>query len=212
MNDFLNYDESNVKKKKRNEIIRISKNIFIRDGIHPVTMQQLAKECGISLRSLYYYYKNKEDLAVDIQIQTLGTGWFMSEYNYDDSNTAYDLIKDMINHFVEYANTNEKDIKYITAFDFYFYNEYPSEKYNNHLKNNIHSHTFYEKITSSIKNDDTVEHFGDPDNLVATIFQSIMSYAQRIIYREKAMLSETLGNQGSLEIYSKIILNSIKKR
>ena len=40
--------------------------LFLRDGFDGFSMQKLAKACDISVGTLYIYYKNKEDLIIQI--------------------------------------------------------------------------------------------------------------------------------------------------
>lgn len=49
--------------KKRNEIIEKSAMIFLRHGIKSVTMDDLAKELGMSKKTIYNYFKDKDDLV-----------------------------------------------------------------------------------------------------------------------------------------------------
>lgn len=44
-------------------------SILLRDGLDGFSMQKLAKACGISVGTLYIYYKNKEDLIVRLGIE-----------------------------------------------------------------------------------------------------------------------------------------------
>lgn len=44
-------------------------NILLRDGFDGFSMQKLAKASGISVGTLYIYYKNKEDLIVSLGIE-----------------------------------------------------------------------------------------------------------------------------------------------
>ena len=212
MNEILNYDESNVRKRKRKEILDKSINIFIREGIHPVKMSDIANECGISLRSLYYYYPSKEYLAVDIQILCMST--FTEIINDLDffSNVDYDKFSNYLDSIYHVIDDNQKNIKFITAFDYYFYNSYPNEKYTNFLKSNL-TNNFIFNGSDTNTYDNTIDYLDeDPHLFFTTIIQSMLAYAQKIIYREKAMLSEDVESRGELRIYLKLIKKAIKKR
>lgn len=43
--------------------------MLLRDGFDGFSMQKLAKACGISVGTLYIYYKNKEDLIISLGIE-----------------------------------------------------------------------------------------------------------------------------------------------
>ena len=55
---------------KRNEIIDKSAMIFLRHGIKSVTMDDLAKALGVSKKTIYNYFKDKDDL-VKLIVSTL---------------------------------------------------------------------------------------------------------------------------------------------
>lgn len=211
MNEILNYDESNTKQTKRKDIIRTSMKIFIREGIHTVTMADLAKESNISLRSLYYYYSTKQDLAVDIQIICMDQYTYFRDLEVNELKTAYELLEEYFSIILTFINENQSVVKYITAFDYYFHNEYPNEKYSQFLTKIYNSSYMLGLMKKST--DNSVELFGEDYELVLTsVIQAFLAYSQKIIYREKAMMSENKNLRGNLELYSKIMLSSLKKR
>ena len=211
MFDNLDYLESKTKEHKRVEILQVAMGLFIRDGIHNVTMQKIAKKSKISIRSLYYYYSNKEDLAVDIQISLFGSDWLKLDDEDTSELTAYELLYKLKDNLVSYINNNPKVVKYIAAFDFYFYNSYPSDKYLIHLEK-IQSSELSSKIIRKAKLDNSIDDKGYGTlTTISTLFHSIMAYSQRIIYREKAMLLEKAGDKGSLELHAQLLMESLKK-
>jgi AcrR family transcriptional regulator len=46
------------------EILDAALRVFARRGLHDATLEEVAKEAGISKGTIYLYYKNKEDLFV----------------------------------------------------------------------------------------------------------------------------------------------------
>ncbi|WP_165836486.1 TetR/AcrR family transcriptional regulator [Taibaiella soli] len=56
------------------QIIQAAQQLFQRHGLHKVTMDEVAKEIGKRRSSLYYYYKNKEeilDAAIDVELREM---------------------------------------------------------------------------------------------------------------------------------------------
>jgi len=212
MTDILKYKESLIKSKKRKEIIKKSMNIFIREGIHTVKMSDIALETGISLRSLYYYYNNKQKLAVDIQIICMNSFNAFFDIELDEKDTGYEQLSSVLTKFHKNIMDNQKIIKFITAFDYHFFNSYPGNKYNKFLstqKNN----SIINKILEKGVLDNSIEFYGeDPLLVFTTVFQSMLSYSQKLIYREKAMLSEDISSKGDLSIFNRMLLSSMKKR
>jgi AcrR family transcriptional regulator len=54
--------ENAVRREKRDEIVRRAYAVFYRDGFHAAGVDSLLEGSGISKRTLYKYFKSKEDL------------------------------------------------------------------------------------------------------------------------------------------------------
>ncbi|MFU8793421.1 MAG: TetR/AcrR family transcriptional regulator [Acholeplasmataceae bacterium] len=212
MNELLNYNENNYKKKNRRIIIDKARDLFISEGIHSPTMKDIADAAGISLRSVYNYYQTKDDLAIDIQIVAMEViKYSFSNYTYNQNITAFQNLENVIEKIFNDLLNNQKAVKYITAFDYHFYNSYPDNRYNIYL-NSIKSSNIPIEIVEHALLDKSIYFPKDQAVLtLITIFQSILAYAQKIIYREKAMLTEDISGKGDLSIFKELILRGIKK-
>ena len=142
-------------------------------------MKDIAKQCDVSLRSLYYYYRSKEDLAVDVMIYVMND--FTNIYNttYDQSKSAYNNLAIILEHLnFEFINRKD-DIKYITAFDFYFFKSYPNERYSIFLKSLQQNHSIQKVIEMSLIDRSLNYHGFQPVELLATLLQALLAYAQK---------------------------------
>jgi len=210
MLNIMTYDESKTKKKKRHEILMHAMNLFISDGIAAVSMQQISKTLGISPRSLYYYYSNKEELAVDIQILIMSTDWIFTGFILDRNKTGYEIVSDFLHHMIDYIKSHKKYIKYVAAFDNYFYNSYPGTRYQTHLDMLFRSKNFTDVIDEVRKDNTVLTNDRDMKTVLSTVYHSTMAYAQRIIYREKAMDLESSGDKGDLDLFVEFLLIGLK--
>jgi AcrR family transcriptional regulator len=50
----------------RNTILETAKNLFIEHGYHGLSMREIAEGVGVSKAALYYHFKDKEELFVEI--------------------------------------------------------------------------------------------------------------------------------------------------
>src|SRR5699024_9369916 len=48
--------------KRRRQIIRGACDLFIRKGFHKTTTREIARECGLSIGTMYEYIQSKEDV------------------------------------------------------------------------------------------------------------------------------------------------------
>ena len=213
MYELLGYSESKTAKVKRMEIINSTRDIFIRDGIHPVTMKNIAKGVDISIRSLYYYYKNKDDLTIDIQIIELHKILSGISTVSLDGSTGYENIVSFFNNFYFHLISQKKAVKYITAFDYYFYNGYPTDKYIKFLNDFVSMKEIY-NLFSMGSADGSMNFHGLNSKLVCdTVFSGFFALAQKNIYREKSFIeAKRERNNGDLQVFIKLFLEALRKR
>ena len=55
-----------MQKTTREEIILKSADVFLIQGYHKTSMEDLAKACGLKKGSFYHYFKNKEELMQEV--------------------------------------------------------------------------------------------------------------------------------------------------
>src|SRR5690554_3994581 len=78
--------------KKRNEIIDKSAMIFLRHGIRSVTMDDLSRELGMSKKTFYNYFKDKDDLVTRIVTTLIERNQVACEIGRLKSETAIDAL------------------------------------------------------------------------------------------------------------------------
>lgn len=212
MNELFNYRESPVKEAKRKEIILGAKLIFIDRGIHYVTMKDIASACNVSLRSLYYYYLSKEDLAVDVMIFAMTELGDIFSTGYDDGLNAYENLAVMLHHLGNQLNQRKDVIKYITAFDFYFFKSYPNERYSTFLKSFQQNNEIAKIVETSLIDHSIDYHKRNPYELLSSIMQALLAFAQKMIYREDVVIREQLPGYGDYSIIIQFYLDALKAR
>jgi AcrR family transcriptional regulator len=57
------------KEAAKTKIIEAARKVFTKKGYHETTMDDIAKEIGVSKGALYSYFKSKEDLLQEISLQ-----------------------------------------------------------------------------------------------------------------------------------------------
>ncbi|HLV41181.1 MAG TPA: TetR/AcrR family transcriptional regulator [Brumimicrobium sp.] len=78
--------------KKRNELIDKSAMVFFRHGIRSVTMDDLARELGVSKKTLYNHFKDKDDLVNLIVTTLIERNQVACEVGRLKSETAIDAL------------------------------------------------------------------------------------------------------------------------
>ena len=58
------------KEEAKTKIVEAARIVFAKKGYHDSTMDDVAKEVGVSKGALYSYFKSKEDLLKEIYLQS----------------------------------------------------------------------------------------------------------------------------------------------
>ncbi len=151
------YDESTKRRNTREYILRCCRKYFSLNNQQDASITDIAKYLKIERRTLYYYYKNKDDLVLDVYL------YFSEKFCEDDltyrSNvftkneysTYKDALKEYFRGYVErYAAEQEKSASIIDI-DQFVYN----------LEDGTRSFERYMSVISEIRNgySDVVELF-----------------------------------------------------
>ncbi|MGG1314886.1 MULTISPECIES: TetR/AcrR family transcriptional regulator [Cohnella] len=116
--------ESAIKQKRRTKIKQIAERLFIRQGIHETSMQQIADESGMGRRTIYHYYNTKEEIAIDIQqdfLRELQTVDGLEAVLESDS-TGLQKTEAMLDLVLEHYLNRIPQIEYLNEFDRVFKN------------------------------------------------------------------------------------------
>lgn len=84
---------------KKTEIINNSSDLFMRYGVKAVTMDDLAKHLGVSKKTFYKYFKDKNDLVLHILNAKIAEDKIVCKECIDSSENAIDELI-MISKFV----------------------------------------------------------------------------------------------------------------
>lgn len=66
MNQKVKHKQTNEATARRDEIIRVAAQIFAAKGYHATTLDEIARELGVTKPALYYHVRNKEEILREI--------------------------------------------------------------------------------------------------------------------------------------------------
>jgi AcrR family transcriptional regulator len=204
-------ERQEMKEKRRDEILNAARELFITKGLTETTMDNIAAEVKITRRTLYRYYKTKEELAFEIEIM-------LFEELYDFQNEVYKKLEGnglkkielFLNEMANYVEANSSVIKFSCEFDYYFRGEYPYLELTNRFKNMISSNDYMlEQLIRDGIEDGSIRQNIDPVITGLTISNVLLSLSQRVLIREKHLdeeqgvaSREMIWHQFKLFIYS----------
>ncbi|ALJ06286.1 hypothetical protein APS56_14590 [Pseudalgibacter alginicilyticus] len=101
--------------KRKKLILEQSTNMFFNYGIQHITMDDIAKKCGVSKKTIYKYFENKDDLlcqVIELQIKELKKEIFENKQISENALKELMLFFDYVNElFFSISATFGKELK-----------------------------------------------------------------------------------------------------
>lgn len=185
-------ERQQMKEKRRNDIIKVAQELFITKGLTETTMSDIADRVKISRRTLYRYYKTKEELAFQIEIIL-----FQDFYHFQDQifnlleGDGLQKIEQFFSKITNYINENSQIIKFSGEFDHYFRGDYPYSELTNQFKGMISTNDeLLEKLIIEGIKDGTIRSDIEPRITALTMNNVLLSITQRVIIRGNHLTEE----------------------
>lgn len=181
---------------KQLEIIDKAKLVFLEKGLFSTVMDDIAKEVGLTRRTLYRYFETKEDLAYETIILLL-LDWndYQLEIFNKLSGTGIELLEAFLRKLIDHMEARQNVMRYIGEFDFYFKDgssEKTSteriEKFNSII---LETDTIFEQILAKGIKDKSIKPDIDIHLMVATMTNVLWGFGQRVAIRGHLMELET---------------------
>ncbi len=98
--------------KQAEKILTDSKQLFMRYGIRSVTMDDIAKHLTISKKTLYQFFRNKEDLIDKILVDHVSQEKILIEKLQDNSEDAIDELLSLVKYVITTLNNLAPTVMY----------------------------------------------------------------------------------------------------
>jgi AcrR family transcriptional regulator len=185
-----------VKLNTKQNIIDTSVKVFLEKGLFKTSMDDIAKEAGLTRRTLYRYFDTKEDLAFEASIILL------SDWN-SYHNTIFTNLKGdgmarfdyFLKKLMDYMESRINVMKFIGEFDFYFQDDVDKgpcsdslERFGNII---LESDVLLTNLILTGIEDGSIRKDIDVKLIVATISNVLWSFGQRIAIRGHIIERET---------------------
>ncbi|MBU2514398.1 TetR/AcrR family transcriptional regulator [bacterium] len=116
-----------VEKVKQN-IIEEAMKLIIEVGFFHMSMRKLADRVGMSATNLYYYYSNRDEIYLNIQIKGFKALQEVLEEVYISQNDPFETLKKMIRVYLEFGFNNPDYYQIMLNSDTPRYLEYRGDK------------------------------------------------------------------------------------
>ncbi|OCT15983.1 hypothetical protein A8709_10205 [Paenibacillus pectinilyticus] len=211
----VKHEESKTKQNQRNNILNQAFKLFIEKGIQNVTLQEIADACAIQRRTLYFYYNNKEDVALELVKNVILEFKKVSVVSNipDYINTGYARIEYMLYTYLDYLLKNEDVVLFTVQADYFFHKTYGSANADNAFISIYEGQEqiFQNELQRGIKDGSIKQQYAH--NIEEVFFVSssaVMALAQRLLFREEIIKMEAGYDRKSVSLLVEVILSGLK--
>jgi AcrR family transcriptional regulator len=209
LNITSNYNESPTKKNKRDIILAASYKLFIEKGIENVSMLEIAEQAGMQRRSLYNYYNEKDQIAIDIyKCQYLGALTLDWDSSYK---TAYESVEHLLTQTYNYTVNDPDFIVFSSYFHHYFRKGYGTSDFAQFVES-FHSRLIFSDLKEKYNKDHSINpSFAEnlDENIYLTI-SSMHALAQKVIFNQTKVKDTSEYDFNTIKSYLDLMLKLIK--
>jgi AcrR family transcriptional regulator len=105
-----------VSEARRPQIVEAATRVFLRKGYRKTTMPDVAREAGLSIGGIYWYFKSKDEIVLAILSQCFQSDLQALETLLDVDTPAAERVKffitDYLESYIEYAWLNPLGIQF----------------------------------------------------------------------------------------------------
>ena len=206
----------NIKEIKINHILEKAFELFSKEGIDNVTMNNIADKAEIGVASLYRYFSTKEELAIQCatkmwQIEKeKANGFFTTQEYLEKSGIAQ--LHSILSYFEDSFDSTQDFYRFIYYFDSYIKRQSIENDKLVDYEKIVEEITdiAYKAIEKGIKDSSITEKKVNPQILTLTVMHSFFSLSQKLSL-SGGMLAQDISTPPKiqLEVLKELIISSL---
>ncbi len=185
--------ESRTKSQRRERILDGAFEVFLREGIMNASMESIAREAGVSRRTLYRYYESRDELAFTLELKIIDDYFqFDEKIKKHLKGTGAVKIRNYLRVSLKEIIRNSRSIRFTCEFDINFRGKYPEGplplQFVKILK--ARGGLLTDLLEEGIA-DGSVKKSLPPAVISQSVEQSLLGLAQRILFRGEHLEEES---------------------
>lgn len=127
--DLKKWEEElgNLRIKRRDQILKAAKEIFLEKDIASITMTHIAAHAGVTRVTLYNYFSSIHEIVFEIQIKIINEITSYSQTEDISAKTGADQLALIINGWLQLYHKHPDHLRFIAQFDHFYRDSFPSE-------------------------------------------------------------------------------------
>lgn len=184
------------RRERKDLIIAKARETFLQKGLFNTVMDDIADRVGLTRRTLYRYFKTKEDLAYETTIVLLKEWNDYQKMIFDSlEGNGIERLESFLNNLIDYMSNKIEVMKYLGEFDFCFQDGTTIELDTNVIVRFdeiiLESDRLITEIINLGQKDKSIKSDFDVKLMVATISNMLWSFGQRVAIRDKIIMKES---------------------
>jgi len=204
------------KYRRREEILRTAEELFITRGLASTSMPDIAQRADLNVRTIYRYYKTKEELAFEIEIKIFENmiEKLQSAAQVISGKNGYVKTGELLSLIENYYRLSKDEIRFTGEFDHYFTGAYPYNSLSRRFVKMLRSiNNPLRSFLDEGREDGSIRGDLDTELTVATIENTMLALAQRVVTRaEHLELEQGVSPAAMLPCLVQLIMSGIKSR
>jgi len=200
------------RKNQRDKILEVAENLFIKKGIDPVTMADIASASRLTRATIYKYFDNRKEIAFEI-FKTVISNWrdIAAAEELSHGGTGFQRIERFLTSFCEYLMANPRETRFIAEFNYLYAREWPARQVLHALESLEDVRRIIVEYLRQGIEDGSLESDLNPELTMAAIFNLNSSLVGRLGEMGKKLQDEfdLTAEQIITEIY-RIFINGIR--
>ena len=99
---------------KLEQLLSAASNLMAREGYDQTSIRDVARETGLSLAGMYYYFQSKEDLLYKIQHRTFSSLLDEQEKTISEAGDAEEKLRRLVQNHLSYYTRHFNEMKICT--------------------------------------------------------------------------------------------------
>lgn len=204
-----------AKKDRMEEAVNTAAKMLLRQDIDEITMNDIAKKCGIGVASLYRYFKTKSVIVIKAgalmwsQVKGLFDGVFECDYYKEKS--GIDQIRELMKVFKVLYSSHKDFLRFIDSFDRFVIKEKIAQEELEEYERSVMD--FFPLFESAYKNgceDGTTREDVDFRTLYICVTHALMLMSEKFA-RGDVFMGESQNAEIEMDCLIELAINRIRK-
>lgn len=201
-----------IREERLNKIINVTQELFSKQGIEQTSFQEIADKSKIGVASVYRYYENKTNLAVEAAIN-IWDKWYKLIANANPKGkNGLEKISNLIDVALSFFKSNPEFLNFVDNFDNYIANLPEMPERMQEYEDAIYKHRpiIYEIIQEGL-DDGSINKNLPVNQTVNTTIHSFLALAQKLYLRGNIIPNDkNTCPETELGIMKDMVINHIK--